>query len=298
MRRVKLFIRTVRAPFFTASAMSVLSATALAYHKGGVFHPFRFVLIFLTALSFHAGANVLNDYEDARSGCDDANRDYIHPFTGGSRVVQEGLLSPGDLKKISFGLFLLGMASGLALTLATHWSVMLFFPPAFIGGYFYTRFFARKGLGELVIFMNFGVIATLSSYYVQALHIPGGAILLSAVNGLLVVNILLVNEFPDAEADRKAGKMTMAVRWGAARAAGCYLLISLGSALLILSGAIMRIFPLMSLLALVPFPMGIMAFQFLRKGGRGPQTKAIVLTILNHLATAGLLGASFLVVKR
>ena len=295
MYSLKLFIRAIRAPFFSASALSVFSATALSYYSRSLFHPVRFFLILFTVLCFHAAANVLNDYEDSRSGCDDMNRDYIHPFTGGSRLVQEKILGLLDLKKLAVTLFLLGMVSGLILTILTHWSIALFFPPAFIGGYFYTRFFSKIGWGELIIFLNFGLLTTLSSFYIQCLSVTSAAFLLSAINGLLVVNILLMNEFPDAEADRKAGKMTMVARWGAKRAAGCYLLISLGSYILILSGVIMRIFPLMSLMALAPIPMGFFAFQSIRKGDRDSQKKAILLTILNHLLTTGLVTASFLV---
>jgi 1,4-dihydroxy-2-naphthoate octaprenyltransferase len=295
MYSLKIFMRAIRAPFFSASALSVFSATALCYHTHSLFHPVGFFLILFTALCFHAAANVLNDYEDSLSGCDDINRDYIHPFTGGSRVVQEKILGLPDLKKLTFILFFLGMVSGMILTLSTHWSVALFFPPAFIGGFFYTRIFSKIGWGEVIIFLNFGLLTTLSSFYIQCLSMSWAALLLSAINGILVVNILLVNEFPDAVADQKSGKRTVVVRWGAKRASMIYLSLSLASSVLIVFGAISGNFPGLSISAVITVPLGVLAFLRIQKGQRAFFKKAIVLTILNHFISCGLLSASFIV---
>jgi 1,4-dihydroxy-2-naphthoate octaprenyltransferase len=290
-------MRAIRAPFFSASALSVFSATALCYHTHSLFHPVRFFLILFTVLCFHAAANVLNDYEDSLSGCDDMNRDYIHPFTGGSRVVQEKILGLPDLKKLAFILFLLGMVSGMILSLSTHWSVALFFPPAFIGGFYYTRIFSKIGWGEVIIFLNFGLLTTLSSFYIQCLSMSWAALLLSAINGILVVNILLVNEFPDAEADQKSGKRTMVVRWGTKTASMMYLLFSLASFILIVFGAISGNFPGLSISAVITVPLGVLCFLRIKKGGKVFMKKGIILTILNHFITCGLLSASFIISK-
>jgi len=297
MYSLKIFIRAIRALFFTASALSVLSATALSYHSHSLFHPVRFFLILFTVLCFHAAANALNDYEDSRSGCDDMNRDFIQPYTGGSRVVQEKILALRDLKKLAFILFLLGIVSGIILTLSTHWSVALFFFPAFIGGYFYTRIFSKIGWGEVIIFLNFGLLTTLSSFYIQCLSMSRAALLLSAINGFLVVNILLVNEFPDEAADQKAGKKTMVVRWGAKRASMIYLSLSLASSILIVFGAISGNFPGLSICAVITAPLGVLSFLWIQKGERDYQKKAIILTILTHLTTCSLLSASFIIPK-
>jgi len=298
MQSVKFIIRIIRAPFLIASALPVINAAGLGYYTCSRFRIGDFFLCFFTVAFFHAGANVLNDYEDTRSGCDDFNRDYIAPFTGGSRVVQEGIVTQEYLKNLAIFLFLLGIISGLILSLRVDLRLLLFFPPAFIGAWLYTRFFSRLGIGELIILINFGILTTLCSFYVQALRISLGAVMLSIINGLFVLNILLINEIPDRKADARFDKRTMVVRYGVKRALIFYLIFYLASYILIIAGIYSNEFPRVSYAALGTIPLFIFSFLLGFKKDSVLLKQAIIFTIINHGVTGSLMALSFFISAR
>lgn len=294
MRRIIFHLRTMRAAFFPASAIPVIGAAAYHYHIHSTFRLLYFFLHLFCVVCFHAASNVMNDYDDYRSGCDEMNRDYIFPFTGGSRMIQEGIVSPDYLRKLAIVLFGLGTLSGLILTFLVHYSVAIFFPPALIGGYLYTRFFAKHGVGEFIIFLHFGILTTLSAFYVQSLNINTGVLLLSVINGMFVVNILLINEFPDSDADKRAGKNTLVVRFGEKSAIYFYLLFYAIGYGTILLGVTTQQFPMKSLVAMVTMFLPVIAFVSIKEAGKIALRKAITLTIGNQILTGILLIISFL----
>ncbi|MBN1900420.1 prenyltransferase [Candidatus Sumerlaeota bacterium] len=295
MLRIKLFFRAIRAAFLPASVIPVISAAAYNYYLHSSFRFSRFFLHLFCTVCFHSASNVMNDYDDYRSGCDAMNRDYISPFTGGSRMIQEGLVSPDYVKKLAMTLFGLGILSGMILTFSVHYSVAIFFPPALIGGYFYARFFARYGFGEIIIFLHFGILTTLSAFYVQSMSINAGVILLAVINGIFVMNILVINETPDMEADRKAGKKTIMVRYGKTGGLYLYLLFYAVGYGVIGIGAAFGEFPVNSLGALFSIILCLSAFYAAMKKDRRNVHKAIILTIANQVMTGLILTIIFLI---
>jgi 1,4-dihydroxy-2-naphthoate octaprenyltransferase len=294
MRRIIFYLRMTRAAFFPASMVPVFTAAAYHYYIHSHFRFFIFLLHLFCVICFHAASNVMNDYDDYRSGCDEMNRDFIAPFTGGSRMIQEGIVSPDYVRKTAIVLFGLGTISGLFLTFLVHYSVALFFPPALLGGYLYTRFFAKHGIGEFVIFIHFGILTTLSGFYVQSLSIDPGSVLLAIVNGMFVVNILLINEFPDSKADKKAGKNTLVVRFGEKKAFYFYILFYAIGYGTILLGVITHQFPFKSLVVMITMVLPVAACLSIAKTASGNFKKAIILTIANLFLTGILLIISFI----
>jgi 1,4-dihydroxy-2-naphthoate phytyltransferase len=217
------FVRATRAPSLFAGALPALVLTALVAAEGGPVHWDRFALTFLGLVALQAGVNVVNDLFDDASGLDADPAFEKNAFPLGSRVIQSGVLSRSGMWRLAAACFGTGLACGLALDRFHPGHVVLAIGVVgFLFGYFYTAppfKLAYRGVGEPVIFLLFGPLAGLGTYYVQTGGFTLPALLLSCVVGLLDTAILFLHHFPQRGADAKHGKKTPVVRLGAAGAA-------------------------------------------------------------------------------
>ncbi|HID56117.1 TPA: 1,4-dihydroxy-2-naphthoate octaprenyltransferase [Candidatus Poribacteria bacterium] len=220
------WIRALRVPFFTASAIPVLLGAAVAYGQTGEISVWDLILTLAGVIALHAGTNLANDYFDHLSGNDDLNPNPT-PFSGGSRVIQEGLISPKGILIYSLSWFVLGCLIGLYLNWRHSGNVILYL--GLIGvfsGFFYTAVpirFGYHGLGEVMVGLNFGTLVVLGSYYVQTGSLSWRPVIASVPVSLLIAAVLWINEFPDYAPDAAAGKRTLVVRLGLRRSAYVYL---------------------------------------------------------------------------
>ena len=287
-RAATLFTAT-RPAFLTASLLPVLSGIALAWGMSGQINFWLALLTLLNIALIHSGANVLNDYFDARNGTDAANTQRIFPFSGGSRFIQNGVLSQQETLRLGLVLMGSGALLGLAFTAVSGLFVLWL---GLLGGLlaiFYSAppCLACRGLGDLVIATCFGVLPVVGTVYIQTGSMAAEAIWAGAIIGCFVAAILWINSIPDIEADRSAGKMTLPVRLGSQRAP--YGLI----ALFVLGFVLVVVAPLASgkylaLLAVVPATMAIINLR------RGQMIPAIPLTLATHASVTILLMVGFL----
>lgn len=300
LRALQAWYEELRAPFFTASLVPVLLGTAIAWAKLEVFNAELFLITLLGVLLLHAGTNMANDYFDHRSGNDAINREYVRPFTGGSRMIQKGLVAPRHVLAASLLCFALGSAVGLYLYFTTNGELILaLLAVGAASGFFYTApplLLANRGLGEFAVALNFGVLVTLGSYYVQTLSPSLEALAASIPVALLITAVLYVNQFPDYAADKAVGKNHLVVRLGRERAVQGYALLS-GSAyaFLILSVAL-GVLTLHALLALAALPYTYNAYATLKKHFATPMllAPACASTVKAHLYAGVLLSLGYL----
>jgi 1,4-dihydroxy-2-naphthoate polyprenyltransferase len=297
---VKTFVRILRAPFFTAVIVPTLVGTALAL-RAGFFNPWYFLLTLLGIVCINAGLNLSNDYFDHLSG-DDAANHHLTPFSGGSRAIQEGLLSPRQVLTLSLAFYALGSAIGLGLTIARGWVILglgvvgVFFalfhnaPP-------FKLYYLGPGVGELAAGIGCGPLVVLGSYYVQTQTLTLEALWISIPLGLLVTAILYGNEFPDYEADKAVGKKTMPVVFGRAQAARGYAWLFVGVYGVLLLGVALGILPWPALLGLLTLPLAFRGARgLLRYHSQVPElVPALGTTIQVHLATGLLLCVGYAV---
>jgi len=211
---IGVYLKALRAPFLIGSLVTVTVAAAYAFSKGS-FSPSLFGLTLLGVGSLHLGANLLNDYYDAR-GSDPINLRPT-PFSGGSRVIQEGKISASAVLLLGVIFLAVGIGSGIWLVILKRPWVLIFGGLGLLAGWVYSASpfqYMSKGLGELVIFFAFGPLITLGAYYVMTDSVNWSAFVLGFPQGFLVAAIIWINEFPDYEADRKAGKWNLVVRLG------------------------------------------------------------------------------------
>jgi 1,4-dihydroxy-2-naphthoate octaprenyltransferase len=255
-----------RPQFFTVIILPILLGTAIAWHLDNVFLPLYFGLALLAGVLVHASINLLNDYFDYLNKSDELNKTPLSPFAGGSRMIQKGIFSHTTIH--SYGLFLLLIAISIGLFLV--WARGL--PLLWIGligvlsGYFYSAppfFLQSRGLGELLVGLNFGVLAVLGAYYVQTQQISIIAVIAALPLTFLVAAIIYINEFPDYHSDKEAGKNTLIVRLGQKRARPIYALLIVLSFIAIALGVISECLPVYSLVALLTLPLGYFAIKTL-----------------------------------
>lgn len=286
-----LLARTLRAPFFTATLVPVLVGTALAWYDG-VFSGWVFLLTLVGAVAAHAATNVINDYFDHVYGNDEANLSPT-PFSGGSRVIQDGLMSPRQVLSIALTAYAITIIIGLALTLLRGWPVLLIGVIGIAISFLYSfkAAYWGHGLGELLVGLGFGPVMVLGSYYVQTQSFSLGALWASIPVALLITGVLYINEFPDYPADGAVDKDTLVVVLGRKAAVPGYVALIAGAYCFIVAGVLLELLPWITLIALLTFPLAWKGIQGARRFyADAPQlipTNAI--TIQVHLFTGLLL---------
>ncbi|MFW9933119.1 MAG: 1,4-dihydroxy-2-naphthoate octaprenyltransferase [Candidatus Thorarchaeota archaeon] len=289
--KLKAYFLELRAPFLTASISPVLLGTAIAWALTGIFLIDVFLLTLIAGVCLHIGANVSNDYFDHttdNTGSDDINTEFVRPFTGGSRMIQLGYLSPREVLTEAFVFFGIAGAIGVYLAFTRGFLILVLGIIGAGSGFFYTAppfRFVKRGIGEVFIGLNFGVLMTFGSYYVQALDIALEPILASVPTALLIAAVLYINEFPDFIADRDSGKRTIVVRLGRARAAKGYALIIAITFSWIVICVLMQLISYESLLALTLLPIGYVGVRTALKEYDTPNrmVPANAATVLLHL---------------
>jgi 1,4-dihydroxy-2-naphthoate octaprenyltransferase len=227
LKKLGLYVRGMRVPFFTATVVPVALGAAVFYYQAGTFHWPYFWLSLLGAVLAHAGTNIANDYSDHITRNDEVNK-LFSPFNGGSRIIQAGLMSPTHVFIYGVLLFLGVIWIGLRINFNLHGSFFANSPLLWIGiagialGLFYTANPFRlsyHGLGDIAVMLGFGPVMALGTQYVQKQALMPTeawlwqpALIASIPVAILVGLILFINGFQDFVADREVGKRTWVVR--------------------------------------------------------------------------------------
>lgn len=210
LTRRQVWLLAARPKTLPAAAAPVILGTALALHDG-VFHLTAALAALLGALLIQIGTNFANDYFDYKQGAD------THERLGPVRVTQAGLLPPEAVARGMWVIFGMAILTGTYLVIVAGWPVVLIGLFSILAGIAYTGGpfpLGYNGLGDLFVFIFFGLIAVGGTYYVQALTVTTEVLLGSFPIGLLATAILVVNNLRDIDTDKKAGKGTLAVRLG------------------------------------------------------------------------------------
>jgi 1,4-dihydroxy-2-naphthoate octaprenyltransferase len=225
---LRIWMMAARPRTLPAAIAPVLVGTALAgfFH---VFHPLRFLAALLGAIFIQVGTNLSNDYSDARRGADADDR------LGPVRVTAGGLVPPTQVLVATYVSFGLAVLAGVYLVAVAGWLLLVIGAASILAGVLYTggpKPYGYEGLGELFVFLFFGVVAVAGSFYVQVTHLDWEAFALSVPVGLLAAAILVVNNIRDIDSDRRASKRTLAVKLGRANTRWLFAAIIYGAFLL------------------------------------------------------------------
>ena len=292
-----------RAPFLTAIIIPILVGAAWVVYQGLV-QPFPwdlFLLALFAGIALHVAANTFNDYFDWKSGTDQVNNDYFLPYSGGSRSIELGLISEKALFRVATVSLAIAGLLGLILAYRSGPGILLFGVIGAVSAYFYTapplRLAARKGLGELLIGLNFGPLATAGTVYAMTGSVSAADFLVGIPIGILTTAILWINQFPDEDSDRETGKVNLVVILGKKRARWGYLLLLAVAFGLILYWLAAGLLPVSALLIIASIPLAVYAGRIaVREYDQRSLIRANAATIQLHLAfglllVVGLLGS-------
>jgi 1,4-dihydroxy-2-naphthoate octaprenyltransferase len=260
--RVSTIVRVTRAPFFIALIVPVLVGAALAWNEGDLH--VGYLLLSLVGIVFaNAGLNMSNDYFDHLSGTDEVNKE-LTPFSGGSRTIQDGVLAPKQVLLWSSGFIAATVAIGLYLVAVRGWGLLWVglvgvFIAAFNSAPPFRLNYRGYGLGELATFLGCGPLPALGSYYVQTGSFSWEAVWASLPTGLLGAALIWINELPDYEADKHAGKRTAVVMLGRRRGVWGYVVLVAALYAVTVAGVLLRFMPLPVLAVLLTAPLAIKA---------------------------------------
>lgn len=262
---VNVWVEAARPRTLPASLAPVLVGTAAGATGHGIAWV-RFALVVVVALAIQIAVNYANDYFDGVRGVDTVQR------AGPRRAVASGLVTPRAMLAGISLVMVVAAAAGLALAAMVSWWLLLIGIGAFVSLLGYSggpRPYASAGLGEVFVFVFFGLIATLGSSYVQHRMLPATAWVAAVATGVLAVAILVVNNLRDVPTDAIAGKRTLAVRLGEARTRQLFVSAIAIGVLLAVVGEPLAARSAWPLLALIAVPLALEPVSAVRGGGVG-----------------------------
>jgi 1,4-dihydroxy-2-naphthoate polyprenyltransferase len=247
----------IRVPFLLLPMVLSLVGGVLAYNEGPfdlpLFLAFTAVLVLL-----HITVNTLNEYKDDSTGID-RNQRHRSVFNGGTGMIQAGFVRPKDMLVVSLSCATIALAIGLWVVWVAGLILLPLLALGMMFALLYTHIFARRMLGEVAAGLGLGFLPVLGAYMVQTGGISSGCLVLATAAGLLTFNLLLLNEFPDTEADRTGGRKNIVLRFGLGKAAWIYTALNVAVYLMLLVFAILGTIPALSALGLLTVPLAYQA---------------------------------------
>jgi 1,4-dihydroxy-2-naphthoate polyprenyltransferase len=270
MAGLKVWLRAAQAQSFVVSVIPVLVGAAVAVFQGAPLAPLLLLLTLAGVLAIHAATNMSNDWVDYKTGVDNQPPEIISPFTAGSRVLPDKLLTPDQHRRVWLILYAIGAAIGLylALTVADGWVILALGASMGLLSLFYTYpplKLQYHGFGEALVGIIFGPVLVFGSYFVQAHRLDLQPLLVSVPFGIFVAAFLLVNEMPEWQSDPKGGKVTVPARVGLEKSMKIYVAMMVAGyawiAIIVASGAV----PYFVAFGFASLPLGAKGISVLRK---------------------------------
>jgi len=292
--KMKKWLMVIRAPFLPLSVVLAFLGTCIAWYDGA-FHLGYALLAFFGILLAHISVDVLNEYFDYKSGID--LETIKTPFSGGSGALPSGLISPKQALWLGIISFLLTVPIGIFFVITKGWLLLPLLLIAALCIFLYTPFILKTRWPEWAPGLGMGTLPVLGAYFVQTAAYTLPAIIASVPSFILVHNLLLLNEFPDVDADRKAGRKTTPITIGKAKASIIYSVLTIITYLWIIGIVVVEQEPFL-LVALLTIPFAIKAIRGVLKS---EDMSKLVPSMANNvqvvLLTQLLLGISYILAR-
>jgi len=259
---IRTWLRAIRLRFLLASVIAVSNGIALAFWKNKQIDLSDAVLTFVGVICLHASIDLLNDYWDYKRGIDTATR--RTKFSGGTGVLPENLLKPGNVYSVGLIFLLIGTLIGMYFVVIRGIMISLLLGFAVLAVYFYSTSIVNLGLGEAFVAIK-GTLIVVGSYYVQTSSIGVGVVYVGIIMGILSASVLFVNSFPDYQADRSRGRRTLVILLGRQRAVKIFPWMILCTYVLIIAGIFLGYLKIYSLASLLSAPFAVSAIKRISK---------------------------------
>ncbi len=292
--KLRIWMREVRANFLVLSIALTMIGGAAGL-RAGSFNPWIFLLTVLGVTLAHVSVNLFNEYSDWRTGID---RNTIKtPFSGGSGILQDGLLKPGHVRAAAFATLGAAFFIGLGLAHRSGWPVLALMTAGGLSAIFYTEHLTRRTLGEAASGVTLGSFVVLGSYFVQTGAFDAAIIWVSIPPGILTALLLFLNEFPDAESDQAGGRRHLVIVLGKPRSAKLYVILLITAYTIIAAGFAAGALPVGVLISFLTLPVALKAMRLALRhhSDAGKLVPAQGMNVIVVLATDFLLAAGMLI---
>ncbi len=299
VRFLLVLFRETRPQFLLLTpACYVVGLGTASYVLGGFgrIHAGYAILAFIGALFSHVAVNVLNDYFDFRSGLDLRTRQT--PFSGGSGILPQGLMSPKGVLAMGVVSLLIVTAIGLYNLMVRGWGLLPLGLLGFLTIVLYSPFITRTPpFCLLAPGLGFGPLMVMGTHFVLTGRYDWVAFSASLVPGFLVSNLLLINQFPDVEPDRSVNRRHLPIVIGRQTSSYVYALLALSAFGWVVAATVLGLFPTGALLALLPLPIAIVTIRAVIRNAENINALIPLLgnNVIYTLATPFLLGVGLLV---
>jgi len=259
---IRTWLRAIRVRYLLASVIAVSNGIALAFWKNKQIDLSDAILTFVGVICLHASIDLLNDYWDYKRGIDTATR--RTKFSGGTGVLPEKLLKPGNVYFVGLIFLLIGTLIGMYFVVIRGIVIALLLGFAILAVYFYSTSIVNLGLGEAFVAIK-GTLVVVGSYYVQTSSIGVGVVFVGIIMGILSASVLFVNCFADYQADRSRGRRTLVILLGRQRAVKIFPWIILCTYVLIIAGIFLGYLKIYSLASFLSVPFAVTAIKRISK---------------------------------
>jgi len=259
---ISVWLRVIRVRFLLASVIAVLVGLALNWSQNGTIDYFNAILTFAGVLALHASVDLLNDYWDFKRGID--TKTTRTKMSGGTGVLPEGLLKPTSVYQAGVAFLILGSLIGSYFIITYGILIAIILGFAILSIYFYSTKIVDSGLGEFFVGVK-GSMIVIGAFYIQSGEVNIESILAGIVVGTLSSLVLFIASFPDHDADKSKGRKTLVIAVGKEKASKLFWAFPLIAYSIILFGIYLDLFPILSLICLLSFPLVIKSVFGLQK---------------------------------
>ena len=259
---ISVWLRVIRVRFLLASIIAVSVGLALHWSQNGSLDYFDVILTFAGVLALHASVDLLNDYWDFKRGID--TKTTRTKMSGGTGVLPEGLLKPSSVYRAGIAFLIIGSLIGSYFVITNGILIAIILGFAILSIYFYSTKIVDSGLGEFFVAVK-GSMIVMGTFFIQSGEVTVESILAGIVIGTLSSLVLFIASFPDHDADKSKGRKTLVIVVGKKKAIKLFWLFPLVSYVVILIGVSVNLFPLLSLISLLSFPLMIKSGLGLQK---------------------------------
>ena len=297
---IGIWIQAFRLHYVPTSILPALLGSVIAWAAFHNFNLVYFIMVMGGVTIHHIGLNMIDDVFDYLHAVDRSHGQEKNPYTGGSGVLTGGLLPADYVLAAAIICYLIGIALAICLTLLVGWPVLLLAAVGVFSSVFYTMppiRYGYRGFGELSLLINFGPVICLGAFYVQTRSFAWEPLIISLVPGFLMWSMIVINEIPDYEEDREAGKLNLVARFGKRHGVKLYVAGLICAYATMLLSASLKITSLTVLLGLLTVPVAYNSFLILNQNymDKMKMAPANLATIKVHALTLSCLIIGYIV---
>jgi 1,4-dihydroxy-2-naphthoate octaprenyltransferase len=249
---IKVWLRVIRIRFLLASVIAVSVGLAINWNLNNSIDIFPAIMTFAGVIALHASVDLLNDYWDFKRGIDTATK--RTKMSGGTGVLPEGLLKPSSVYRAGIAFLVIGGIIGGYFVVTEGWIIAVILGFAIFSIYFYSTKIVDSGLAEFFVAVK-GTMIVLGTFFIQSNQLTQEAALGGIVVGVLSSLVLFIASFPDHDADKSKGRKTLVIAAGKKNSTYIFWVFPILALGAIISGVLLELFPISSLIALVPIPL-------------------------------------------